>query len=191
MITIKIWGDRAFFASPEFKSEGFSYRVPTRTALIGLLESIFWHENCRYIVKSLAVLKPIQTQLIAKNYIASVQTPQRPFLNIEEDRTQRHLVILRDVEYLLTFDIDFPLDRPRYKEMLERRLSKGQSYYALYLGIREFGCFYELVDDVSIYQPLNINEYLGQMLYDFKRTKKKITPIFKAHIIKNGIVNYA
>jgi CRISPR-associated protein Cas5d len=190
MYTIRIWGDRAFFASPEFKSEGLTYRVPTRTALKGFLESIFWHENCHYIVQSLEILKPIQTQLIMKNYLSSIQTPQRPFLDIEQDRTQRHLVILRDVEYLVTFDIDFPVDRPRYKKMLERRMSKGQSYHSLYLGIREFFAYYELVEDKSIYQPENINEYLGQMLWDVK-WGKKCSPIFKPHTIKQGVVTYA
>lgn len=57
---IKVQGDLAMFSRGETRSEPYSYDVPPRTAIKGILESIFWKPEMGYSINSLVVCNEIK-----------------------------------------------------------------------------------------------------------------------------------
>jgi CRISPR-associated Cas5-like protein len=51
-IKIIIEGDYALFSRPEMKVERVSYDVPTPSALVGLISSIYWHPGSSIYYRS-------------------------------------------------------------------------------------------------------------------------------------------
>ena len=56
---MKVQGDFACFTRPEHHVERMSYDVMTPTAARGILESILWKPEFRWIITEIRVLKPI------------------------------------------------------------------------------------------------------------------------------------
>jgi CRISPR-associated protein Cas5d len=93
--------------------------------------------------------------------------------DILDERTQRHSLILRDVEYLIEAAIEVPdpvrhLGEPfliaKYQGMFVRRVQAGQCYHRPYLGCREFPCEFEWAPDA---EPAALDEHFGMMFRDF------------------------
>jgi CRISPR-associated protein Cas5d len=93
-----------------------------------------------------------------------------------EDGTQRGMLALSEVEYLVTAEIRLtdraqpPRDSlMKYRDSFEDRASKGKCFHRPYLGCREFAADFEFVRDTSTVQvrpELWPEEDLGLMLYD-------------------------
>lgn len=153
---IKFWGDYALFTRPEFKAEPHTYQVLTPTAAVGMLESIFWKPEIRYIVRRLTVLNPIRVMSMQRNMVQSKQSPKvaRSWMQSDgvgryfasSDRAQRNHVILKDVAY--TVDFHFELEpsatesQDKYSAQIKRRISLGQCYRQPYFGCREYPAFF-------------------------------------------------
>ena len=56
---IIVSGDYALFSRPEMKVERVSYDVPTPSALVGLISSVYWHPGVKYIIDKIVVYNPI------------------------------------------------------------------------------------------------------------------------------------
>ena len=106
-LEVKVWGDYACFTRPEMKVERVSYPVMTPSAARGVLEAIFWKPEMRWEVEEIHVLKPIRYFSILRNEVnsrASYRAAQGWVTSgggfvATEDRSQRHTLALRDVEY--------------------------------------------------------------------------------------------
>src|SRR5262249_32621501 len=93
-----------------------------------------------------------------------------------EDGTQRGMLALREVEYLITAEIRLTDRAEPVRDSLEKhrsrfvhRASKGKCFHRPYLGCREFGADFEFVPDPSrvvVPAELWVEEDLGLMLYD-------------------------
>jgi len=186
-IYLRTWGDLACFTRPEMKVERVSYPVITPSAVRGLLESILYKPQFRWSVRRIAVKKPIRFLAFRRNEVKSRLSPRKPEpLLVDEDRTQRNTLALRDVEYVIEANMNLtplaglphrkPVDGEDYGEdtlvkylaMFQRRAEKGQCFNQPCFGCREFPAYFELADEAAmrVESKFNPDTDLGLMLYD-------------------------
>jgi CRISPR-associated protein Cas5d len=206
-IRIKISGDFACFTRPEAKVERVSYSLPTPSAARNILDAICWKPEMRWVVTSIALLKPIKFVSIRRNELQSklspvsvkrwmrdpaTYEPQIGGAGAGTDGTPRNSLLLRDVAYLIeahpmVFDKSGDNLPQKYASMLLRRAEKGQCYQQPALGCREFAARFEPASSADI--PLPINEDLGRMLYDIVFRSDGNRPVFFPARLENGVMN--
>ena len=197
MLELKVWSDYACFTRPENKAERVSYDVMTPSAARGVLEAVFWKPEFEWRVRQIVVLKPVQRRSLLRNEVNTLASERSARgwakdgggFDAEDDRSQRHALILRDVCYVIRADMVL---RPhasdplaKYEAMFQRRAEKGQAFAQPYLGNREFTAFFSPPNGNE--QPADVvrqlgGEYaeragqlsLGRMLFDldFREGKK-------------------
>lgn len=176
MVEVKVWSDYALFTRPESKVERVTYDVMTPSAARGVLEAILWKPEMAWQVREILVLEPIKRLSILRNEVNSVASARTAKswqasgggFNADDDRSQRHSLLLRDVGYVIRADITLkphakgPL--AKYVEMFKRRVDRGQCHHQPYLGSREFSAFFEPPDGTE--RPIDLTDDLGRMLFD-------------------------
>lgn len=174
-VTITVWGDFALFSRPESKVERMTYPVPTPSAVRGILASIYSKPKEFYWqVEKIEVLKQIRYATFKRNELKSKMpripqaNPMKACLDIEEERTQRQSVVLRDVRYRLTARIvprpDFPGTASQLYNQFERRVKRGQMFLQPSMGTREFPAYFEWGSTEE--RPIEEDLDLGLMVYD-------------------------
>lgn len=174
-VTITVWGDFALFSRPESKVERMTYPVPTPSAVRGILASIYSKPNEFYWqVEKIEVLKNIRYATFKRNELKSKMPrispadPLKVCLDIEEDRTQRQAVVLRDVRYRLTARMiprsDFTGTASQLYNQFERRVKRGQMFLQPSMGVREFPAYFEWGSTGE--EPIQEDMDLGLMVYD-------------------------
>ena len=187
-VSVRVWGDFACFTRPEMKVERVSYPVMTPSAARGILEAIFWEPQMYYLIESIRVVKrgewvsfrrnEVMTKVSIRNAQTWMKNPEK-FSPIQAgggapDGTQRNMLALEHVEYVLTAELRLSeLGRraaqklPKYRDEFERRARKGKCFHRPALGVREFAADFEWIDDPDA-TPLADwpDEDLGLMLYD-------------------------
>ncbi|WP_425145961.1 type I-C CRISPR-associated protein Cas5c [Deinococcus sp.] len=191
MLELKVWSDYACFTRPENKAERVSYDVMTPSAARGVLEAVFWKPEFEWRVRQIVVLNEVKRASILRNEVNTLASERaaRSWAKdgggffADEDRAQRHSLILRDVAYLIRAEMLLRPHTPdplqKYSEMFQRRAEKGQAFQQPYLGNREFTAFFSLPDGSE--KPANLvrqlgGEYaeqagqlsLGRMLFDLR-----------------------
>jgi CRISPR-associated protein Cas5d len=175
-LEVKVWGEFACFTRPEMKVERVSYPVMTPSAARGVLEAIFWKPQFRWLVREIAVLKPISYFSILRNEVnsrASEAVGRRRVSGgegyfSEEDRAQRNTLGLRDVAYVVRADVEVRAgigeDAAKFRDQFRRRVQRGQCFHQPYLGCREFTAYFAPAErDLA---PIDRTEDLGRMLFD-------------------------
>lgn len=215
---LEVSGPYACFTRPEMKVERVSYDVITPSAARAIFEAIFWKPAIRWQVKRIEVLAPIRWISVRRNEVASIASPRKQGIFIEDDRQQRAGLILRDVKYRLMAEFDFiPPDKrsktynpvpdflvdssesiefrkdetpAKYAAIFERRASKGQCFNQPYLGCREFSTKFRLVDpQKEPAVPIDETRDLGWMLYDLDYSNvADLKPIFFRPTMDKGVV---
>ncbi len=104
---LEVSGDYACFTRPEMKVERVSYDVITPSAARGIYSAIFWKPAIRWRITRIDVMNPIRWTTIRRNEVSSVASPRGDGILIEDDRTQRAALLLRDVRYRLYAEFDF------------------------------------------------------------------------------------
>ena len=177
-IQMEVWGDFACFSRPESKVERLTYPVMTPSAARGILSAVYSKPPEFYWqVRRIEVLNPIRYTSFKRNEVISrVGKRKKPIL-VEDDRTQRQTVALRDVRYRITAEI---VPQPHYQgtlqqlyEQAQRRISSGKCFFQPSLGLREFVCYFSEPTDLP---PIPEDLALGFMLYDvFDLHKYQVT----------------
>ena len=204
---LEVSGDFACFTRPEMKVERVSYDVITPSAARSVFEAILWKPAIRWEVRRIEVLKPIKWISVRRNEVKSKisvsnvkeamnGTRQELAMLIEDERTQRASLLLRDVAYRLHADLlpvgdDARANPAKYREMFQRRAEKGQCVNQPYLGCREFAARFRLVTDPASEAPaLTESRDLGWMLYDmdFAAVNDPKPRFFRADL-QNGIID--
>lgn len=175
MLGVKVWGDFACFTRPEMKVERVTYPVMTPSAARGVLEAIFWKPEFSWRVQEIHVLEPVRHASFVRNEVNTLASERSArgwakdgggFL-VEDDRTQRHTLALRDVKYLIRAQqvIHSRDHHPKtYRAQFDRRVRRGQCFSRPYLGCREFAaCFSPPAGDEK---PIPVSDELGRMLFD-------------------------
>jgi len=197
LITLRVWGDFACFTRPEMKVERVSYPVMTPSAARGILEAVFWEPQMFYLIDSIRIVKRGRWVSFRRNEVTKVISldSAKTWMHAPEkttpiqagggadDGTQRNMLALQNVEYLITAEVRVtPLaNRPedkleKYLDEIERRARAGKCFHRPGLGMREFAADFEWEPDAGaaharrttelgrIAEPFN--EDLGLMLYD-------------------------
>ncbi len=195
-VVLEVWGDFACFSRPESKVERLSYPLPTPSAARGIFSAIYSKPlEFYWQINRIEILKELQYISFKRNEVKATlgKTP----VIIEDERTQRQTVALKDVRYRIAASIE---KRPEFKgseeslyEQALRRIRGGKCYYQPSLGLREFVCYFEESDATHAPIPLNLD--LGYIVYDvfdlhqYKVTAKPEPYISLFHAqIENGIL---
>jgi CRISPR-associated protein Cas5d len=191
-VTLRVWGDFACFTRPEMKVERVSYPAMTPSAARGVLEAVFWEPEMYYLVDTIRIVKRGKWFSCRRNEVTNVisidsakqwsKSPDKvsPIHagGGAPDGTQRNMLALEGVEYLVTAEVRLSdlADRSRcniqkYLDQIRRRARSGKCFYRPCLGVREFAADFDFVDDAeaafaaSGAEPIPY-EPLGLMLYD-------------------------
>jgi CRISPR-associated protein Cas5d len=204
---LEVSGDFACFTRPEMKVERVSYDVITPSAARSVFEAILWKPAIRWEVRRIEVLKPIKwisvrrNELKSKISVSNVKeamngTREDLAMLIEDERTQRASLLLRDVAYRLHAELlpvgdDARANPAKYREMFQRRAEKGQCVNQPYLGCREFAARFRLVTDPASEAPaLTESRDLGWMLYDMDfAAVDDPKPCFFRADLQNGVID--
>lgn len=208
-VKVKVWGDYALFTRPEMKVERCSYDVMTPSAARGILEAIYWHPGMRWFIDRIYVNKPIQFTSIRRNEVKSKISannvlpvyngiPKNLSISSKAEIVQRASLLLRDVEYVIEAHFEITdkannSDNPgKFKDIVMRRLKKGECFHTPYFGCREFPakfCLYEGTGVSTAYEREDERD-LGFMLYDLDYSDpKNIQPMFFRALMKKGIID--
>ena len=207
-VKVRVWGDLALFSRPEMKVERCSYDMMTPSAARGILEAIYWHPGMRWIVDRIYLRKPVRftsirrnevkSKISANNVLSVMNGGDKPlFISSKEDIVQRAAVLLRDVDYVIEAHFEMtdnagPCDNPgKFKDIIMRRLRRGECFTAPYFGCREFPANFELFDGEEVSTAYEDTEKdLGYMLYDLDYSDPEdITPMFFRAVLKNGVLD--
>lgn len=200
-ITLRVWGDFACFTRPEMKVERVSYPVITPSAARGIFEAIFWEPEMYYLIDTIHIVKRGSWFSTRRNEVTAVisMDSAKQWMKSPDkvkhihagggasDGTQRNMLALRDVEYIITAEVKLTeladLTRcniGKYLDQIKRRASSGKCFHRPCLGVREFDAFFDYEEDaatafsrrkeelVAADTPIAPIKYepLGLMLYD-------------------------
>lgn len=196
---VEIKGKHALFSRPELRAERYSYEVPTKTAIVGILRQIYWKPEITYIIKKIYVInKPIFENIMQNNQTEKINMSKiikgkDIAIARIENSTPRTMHVLKNVHYIVEIDFELTSEKTatnnitKHVEIFKRRVQKGQYYNVPVLGVREFDCTINLTDKVPFSQNRGIKE-LGYMLYDFDYVQSK--PVFKKLNMINGCIDF-
>ncbi len=195
LINVRVWGDYACYTRPEMKVERVSYPMMTPSAARGILEAIFWKPQMLYLIDSIKVIKRgvwtsfrrnEVTKRISLSQAKSAMAGTGEISTIKagggaDDATQRNMLALQEVEYIITAEIALSeLGKhsnqvlPKYKEEIERRIRAGKCFHRPSLGVREFSADFDWVENPNDFLPETPwSENLGLMLYDVFSYKER------------------
>lgn len=207
-VKVRVWGDYALFTRPEMKVERCSYDIMTPSAARGILEAIYWHPGLKWVVDKIYIKKPIQFTTIRRNEVKSKVmasnvlsvmngADKQLYINSKDDIVQRAAILLKDVEYVIEAHFEMTekandSDNPgKFKDIIMRRLKKGECYHMPYFGCREFPANFELCEETEVETAyLEETRDLGYMLYDLDYSDlENIQPQFFRAVLKNGILD--
>lgn len=208
-IRVRVWGEYALFSRPEMKVERCSYDVITPSAARGILESVYWHPGLRWKIDKIYVCRPITFTNIRRNEIKSKISggnilnvmnggKKELSLSAKEEIVQRASLLLKDVEYVIEAHFEMTekaneTDNPgKFKDIIMRRLRRGECYHMPYFGCREFPAHFALCEEEEIQTAFDdvAEKDLGLMLFDMDYTdKEKIEPLFFRAIMKRGVID--
>lgn len=207
LVRIRLSGEFACFTRPEAKVERVSYPLPTPSAARNAVDSICWKPEMRWVITSIALLKPIKWASVRRNEVQSKLSPvsvkrwmSDPSLyqplaagaGAGTDATPRNTLLLSDVAYVieaypLVFNTSGDNTPQKYAAMLERRLEKGQCQQQPYLGCREFAARFEPAGESE--HPQSVTEDLGRMLYDIVFRPEGNRAVFFSARLENGVMD--
>jgi CRISPR-associated protein Cas5d len=191
---LRVCGERAFFGR-EKKDEPVSYPCPSPSAARGIIEAVLWKPSIFWHIRRIVLLKPIRWFGIRVNEVKSRATPEH-VLVVEEDRDQRFIHGLREVDYVIEAAFSFTERKgaeegpEKFLDMYARRLSLGQSYFPPYLGRRDFTASFEeppqFYSAAAELRGKTIS--LGMMLLDRRYSPDGIVPTYFNAEIKDGVL---
>ena len=192
--TMRATGTLACFTRPEMKVERVSYEVMTPSAARGVFEAVLWKPAISWRIHEVRVMAPVRWASFLRNEVSKRASAQGGELLIEENRTQRNTVALRDVDYRITASFELtdkagPEDSVRkFEEMFERRLAGGQQFHQPYLGCREFAAHVEPDPGTGTPVDAGVERPLGVMFFDFDYAESPPRPLFFAARLERGVL---
>lgn len=208
-VKVKVWGDYALFSRPELKVERYSYDVMTPSAARGILEAIYWHPGMKWVIDKIYIQNPICFTSVRRNEVKSKISASNVlqvyngadkslYISTKNEIVQRASVILCNVSYVIEAHFEMTVqanetDNPgKFKDIIMRRLKRGECYHMPYFGCREFPanfCLYEDKEVITSYADVPEKD-LGFMLYDMDYSDgDNIQPMFFRAVLKKGVLD--
>lgn len=207
-VKVRVWGDYALFSRPEMKVERCSYDVMTPSAARGILEAVYWHPGMKWVIDRIYVCKPIRFTSIRRNEVKSkvsagnvlsvMNGSGKPLgISTKDDIVQRAAILLTDVDYVIEAHFEMTPqanesdNEGKFKDIIMRRLRRGECFHMPYFGCREFPANFALCQEEDIQTAYAEEEKdLGYMLYDFNYTDSEdIRPQFFRAALKKGVLD--
>lgn len=165
---IVVTGDQACFTDISHRGERVTYPVITPSAARGIYDGIFYHEQIRWVIDKIVILKPI----VLWNEMHS----ELPLTEGDTSPQLRTTQVLRDVAYGIEAHFEHtefwnvpgrdgrPYTDGKVCGIVSRRIRKGQ--HQAYLGLREYAAEIEQVSEFprSCYEGYEHD--FGIMLYE-------------------------
>ena len=208
-IKVRVWGNYALFSRPEMKVERCSYDIMTPSAARGILEAVYWHPGMRWIIDKIHVVNPVSFTSVRRNEVKSkisagnvlrvYNGADKPlYISSKAEIVQRASLILRNVEYVINAHFEMTehaneSDNPgKFKDIIMRRLRKGECFHMPYFGCREFPANFRLCEEEEIktaYDDVEEKD-LGFMLFDMDYSDpNNIQPMFFRAVMKHGVLD--
>lgn len=208
-VKVKVWGDYALFSRPEMKVERCSYDVITPSAARGILEAVYWHPGMRWVIDRIYVNAPIRFTSVRRNEVKSKVSADKVlqvyngadkplFISSKADIVQRASLLLCDVEYVIEAHFDMTkeaneTDNPgKFKDIIMRRLRRGECFHMPYFGCREFPAHFCLCEEETIITAYDevAEKDLGFMLFDMDYAdKEEPMPMFFRAVMRHGVID--
>ena len=208
-VKVSVWGDYALFSRPELKVERCSYDMITPSAARGILEAIYWHPGMKWVIDKIYVRNPIQftsvrrnevkSKILAGNVLQVYNGADKPlYISTKEDIVQRASLLLCNVSYVIEAHFEMTekanaSDNPgKFKDIIMRRLRRGECFHMPYFGCREFPANFALCEEEEIHTAYDVvsEKDLGLMLYDMDYSDpKNIQPMFFRAVVRHGVVD--
>lgn len=208
-VKVSVWGDYALFSRPELKVERCSYDMMTPSAARGILEAIYWHPGMRWVIDKIYVRNPIQftsvrrnevkSKILAGNVLQVYNGADKPlYISTKEDIVQRASMLLCNVSYVIEAHFEMTekanaSDNPgKFKDIIMRRLRRGECFHMPYFGCREFPANFALCEEEEIHTAYDVvpEKDLGLMLYDMDYSDpENIQPMFFRAVMRHGVVD--
>lgn len=208
-VKVNVWGDYALFTRPELKTERVSYDIITPSAARGILDSIYWHPGLKWDIDRIYVKNPIKftsvrrnevkSKISASNVLQVYNGSNKPlYISAKEEIVQRASILLCDVSYVIEAHFEMTeraneTDNPgKFKDIMMRRLKRGECYCTPYFGCREFPAHFSLCEEDEIktaYDSVAERDF-GYMLFDMDYSdKENIQPMFFRAVMKHGVID--
>lgn len=195
-VTVEVSGEYAAFTRPEFTSERLSYPIMTPSAAVGVLTSVFWKPQFRWVIDRIEVLAPVRWTNLRRNESETAITPahrKAGYLDLDGAVQQRMTTMLRDVHYRIHANVWVhpeaeEQDPAKWRDQFVRRVERGQSFRTPFLGMREF---HADVTPAGTGLAIGWTEDLGIMLHSITyddRTGKESYDWFDARVEKGVMV---
>ena len=208
-VKVSVWGDYALFSRPELKVERCSYDMMTPSAARGILEAIYWHPGMKWVIDKIYVRNQIQftsvrrnevkSKILAGNVLQVYTGADKPlYISTKEDIVQRASMLLCNVSYVIEAHFEMTekanaSDNPgKFKDIIMRRLRRGECFHMPYFGCREFPANFALCEEEEIHTAYDVvpEKDLGLMLYDMDYSDpENIQPMFFRAVMRHGVVD--
>lgn len=204
-IQVKVSAAFACFTCPDFGAERVSYPVMTPSAARGVLESIFWKPEIRFVIERIQVLRDIRYQSFKRNEVANklelypskvkfhkqrINLASKKNGKPSDSRIQINTVALRDVEYIIVCRIELvnPQENlSKYYETFMRRLRKGQCFQRPFLGMKEFIADFSEATGEEV--AISHTQHLGKILMGWQTIGEKRIPRFFDATLHHGVLD--
>ncbi len=208
-VKVHVWGDYALFSRPELKTERYSYDVITPSAARGILDAVYWHPGMRWVIDKIYVKNPIcftsvrrnevKSKILASNVLQAYNGADKPlYISAREDIVQRAAQVLCNVSYVIEAHFEMTdkanaSDNPgKFKDIIMRRLRRGECFHMPCLGCREFPANFALCEEEEIHTAYDEvpEKDLGLMLYDMDYSDpENIQPMFFHAVMRHGVID--
>ena len=163
----------------------------------------------RWIIDKIYVKNPIRFTSVRRNEVKSKisasnvlqvynGSDKQIYLSAKEEIVQRASMILCDVCYVIEAHFEMTdkanvSDNPgKFKDIIMRRLKRGECYHMPYFGCREFPAQFCLCEEQKIHTSYDevAEKDLGFMLYDMDYSNlDEIQPMFFRAVMRKGVLD--
>lgn len=193
---IRVKGELALFTNPATKGGGerSSYLVPTRQALQGVVDAVYFKPTITNVVTEVKVLNQIQTELHGVRALLSDYGADLSYVSY-----------LSDVDYLVKFHFTWNDNRPdlehdrlpkKHEAIMTRSIKKG-GRRDVFLGTREcLGLVEEISQEEYETTPSCYDGQIidfGIMFHSFAYPTDKTSPLrsyFAPTAMENGLIRF-
>jgi CRISPR-associated protein Cas5d len=181
------------------KVERVSYDVMTPSAARGILEAIYWKPEIRWVLNPIRFTSirrnEVKDKVSLKNAGIAMRKGSDQFdLCVEESRTQRTALLLRDVSYVVEAHFEIvsgEANEGKHLDQFQRRARAGQCFTRPFFGCREFAADFRLLEPEetlpSVDPALTGERDLGWILQDVDFAGDKEPRFFQATMV-DGVI---
>ena len=141
----------------------------------------------------------VKSKISAANVLQVYNGADKPLsISTKAEIVQRASLLLRDVEYVIEAHFEMTknaneTDNPgKFKDIIMRRLRRGECFHMPYFGCREFPANFSLCEEETIktaYDDVEEKD-LGFMLFDMNYSdRNNIQPMFFRAVMRKGVLD--